>query len=347
MPSSAFGRTLSWAGVLQWTGHVLGAAVALYLLHRVLTSGSLLRWYGVSGDDFASRPPPAGSTRFWMVTAVGSAAGLASAAIGEPGIPGQIIRLSLGVAAGLVAASAACAAEAKSADASTAELARGAAVPERDRLRRRDGMTNDMQTRPDRDRPTLVVGAFGAALVGMGGLGFVTPEAGASSTAPAYDGFHVAGGLVALALAKTGPPGRQPGVSGRLRRGRPLPGPRQPPALVPRNPVPLDADRRPPPSHRRHRPRRARCLAPEPERGLTVSRASRDRSSAAWPWPPRHRRNVIPHPPLAASHPLVDSGRPGLEPGSAAPVGQEQPLVVPQLEQTKQAPARCMTMPHW
>ena len=25
----------------------------------------------------------------------------------------------------------------------------------------------------------------------------------------------------------------------------------------------------------------------------------------------------------------------------------EQPLVVPQLEQTKQAPARCMTMPHW
>ena len=26
---------------------------------------------------------------------------------------------------------------------------------------------------------------------------------------------------------------------------------------------------------------------------------------------------------------------------------QEQPLVVPQLEQTKQAPARCMTMPHW
>jgi hypothetical protein len=28
-------------------------------------------------------------------------------------------------------------------------------------------------------------------------------------------------------------------------------------------------------------------------------------------------------------------------------VRYEQPLVVPQLEQTKQAPARCMTMPHW
>jgi hypothetical protein len=26
---------------------------------------------------------------------------------------------------------------------------------------------------------------------------------------------------------------------------------------------------------------------------------------------------------------------------------QEQPLVVPHDEHTKQAPARCMTMPHW
>lgn len=28
-------------------------------------------------------------------------------------------------------------------------------------------------------------------------------------------------------------------------------------------------------------------------------------------------------------------------------VAHEHPLVVPQLEHTKQAPARCMTMPHW
>ena len=117
---SAFGRTLSWAGVLQWTGHFLGALVALYLLHRILTSGSLLRWYGVDADEFATGRPPAGATRFWTVTAVGLAAGLVAAAIGEPGLPGQIIRLSLGVAVGLVAASAACAADPKSADASTA-----------------------------------------------------------------------------------------------------------------------------------------------------------------------------------------------------------------------------------
>jgi hypothetical protein len=34
--------------------------------------------------------------------------------------------------------------------------------------------------------------------------------------------------------------------------------------------------------------------------------------------------------------------------GGAGLIGHyEQPLVVPQLAHTKQAPARCMTMPHW
>ncbi len=67
-------------------------------------------------------------------------------------------------------------------------------------------MTNDVQTRLRPDIRRWFVGAFGAALVGVGGLGFARPEAGASSTAPAYDAFHVAGGLVALAVAKRGRP---------------------------------------------------------------------------------------------------------------------------------------------
>ncbi len=67
-------------------------------------------------------------------------------------------------------------------------------------------MTNDKLTRPGPDIRRWFVGAFGAALVGVGGLGFVVPGAGASSTAPAYDAFHVAGGVVALALAKRGRP---------------------------------------------------------------------------------------------------------------------------------------------
>jgi len=67
-------------------------------------------------------------------------------------------------------------------------------------------MTNDMPTRPGPEIRRWSVGAFGAALVGVGGLGFARPGAGASSTAPAYDAFHVAGGVVALALAGRGRP---------------------------------------------------------------------------------------------------------------------------------------------
>ena len=68
-------------------------------------------------------------------------------------------------------------------------------------------MTKNVQARPGPDIRRWIVGAFGAALVGVGGLGFVRPEAGASSTAPAYDAFHVTGGVVALALAQRGRPG--------------------------------------------------------------------------------------------------------------------------------------------
>ncbi|MEA2716992.1 MAG: hypothetical protein QOI99_1309 [Actinomycetota bacterium] len=119
---TALGRTLSWAGVLQWTGHVVGAAVALYLLSRILRSGELLRWYGIDDDvdaddvaddvdDVEAGGPAVGTVRFWTITALVSAGGAAWAATGHPGLPGRIIRLSLGVAAGVVAASVACAGE--------------------------------------------------------------------------------------------------------------------------------------------------------------------------------------------------------------------------------------------
>ncbi len=52
----------------------------------------------------------------------------------------------------------------------------------------------------------VAVGGFGAALVAVGGLGFARPDAGASSTAPAYNTFHVAAGVVALTVAVRGRP---------------------------------------------------------------------------------------------------------------------------------------------
>ena len=100
------GRRVTWSTVLQYAGHVLGAAVALYLLAHILRSGAFRRWYGLDGLD-PDRPPPAvaGRVRFWGISALGAVVGFALAAVGEPGFAGRIIRVSLGLAAGLVAAS--------------------------------------------------------------------------------------------------------------------------------------------------------------------------------------------------------------------------------------------------
>jgi len=98
------GRWISWAEVLQYAGHVLGAALAIVLLSRILTSGAFERWYGV-GADADVGPPPTGAAGFRAITALGGVAGAVSAGLGEPTFAGQVIRLSLGVGVGLAAAS--------------------------------------------------------------------------------------------------------------------------------------------------------------------------------------------------------------------------------------------------
>lgn len=96
------GRGLSWATVLQYASHVLGALVAVYLLSRILRSGA----FGAAGDD-AAVPP--GAVRFWVIATIGLLAGVAVAPLGDPTYAGQLIRISLGLGVGLTAASVACA----------------------------------------------------------------------------------------------------------------------------------------------------------------------------------------------------------------------------------------------
>lgn len=49
-----------------------------------------------------------------------------------------------------------------------------------------------------------VLGVFAVLLVLVGVLGFLAPDKGSSSTAPAYDAFHLAFGVLGLALALWG-----------------------------------------------------------------------------------------------------------------------------------------------
>lgn len=95
------GRGLSWATVLQYVSHVLGAVVAVYLLSRILRSGA----FGAAGDDAGA---PSGAVRFWVIAAIGFFAGVAVAPLRDPTFAGQIIRISLGIGVGLTAASVAC-----------------------------------------------------------------------------------------------------------------------------------------------------------------------------------------------------------------------------------------------
>ena len=90
---SLAGHTVTWAKVLQYTSHVVGSVVAMLLLAKMLQS---------HGADEADNSGGRGRGVFLGATAVGVLAG-ALWASGDPGLPAVIIRLSLGLAAGLVA----------------------------------------------------------------------------------------------------------------------------------------------------------------------------------------------------------------------------------------------------
>jgi hypothetical protein len=92
--------------VLQYASHTLGSVVAVLLLARILRSGELLRWYGVVSDP-GTVGHRHGAIRFAIVTIIGTIAGGAWAATGD-GLPAQIIRVSIGLAVGLVVASLLC-----------------------------------------------------------------------------------------------------------------------------------------------------------------------------------------------------------------------------------------------
>ena len=103
---SVIGHSVTWAKVLQYASHTLGSAVAVLLLARMLRSGELLRWYGVVSDP-GTLGRHEGFTRFVIVTLIGVVAGGSWAALGD-GLPAQTIRVSVGLAVGLVAASLVC-----------------------------------------------------------------------------------------------------------------------------------------------------------------------------------------------------------------------------------------------
>src|SRR5712664_3532969 len=97
-------------------------------------------------------------------------------------------------------------------------------------------------------RNLVVAGVLAPLLVLTGALGFALPPDWALlSGVPAYNLFHIAGGLVGIALV-LGSGGRgaiQPGV----RADRPLPGRRRLDGPVPGRPVCLPAPRRRPARH--------------------------------------------------------------------------------------------------
>jgi hypothetical protein len=91
---SVAGHHLTWAKVLQYTSHVLGSIVALVLLAQILRSGA-------KDDACEWTATTSGRGLLLAMTAVGTVAG-GVWAMGDPGLPAMIIRLSLGVFAGVV-----------------------------------------------------------------------------------------------------------------------------------------------------------------------------------------------------------------------------------------------------
>jgi hypothetical protein len=99
------GRTFSVARTLQYSSHVAGAALTIALLYFIADRGLSRRWYGRCFDDL---PPVALVVRqrivFWTIVAVGLLLGVAWSQLAEGGFATQVIRTSIGVGAGVVAA---------------------------------------------------------------------------------------------------------------------------------------------------------------------------------------------------------------------------------------------------
>jgi hypothetical protein len=100
------GTSLSVARALQYVGHAGGAIVTLALLAYIADRRLLRQWYGAAFDDLA---PVVLSRRsrqvFWAVVAVGFLAGSGWALLAGGGFATQVIKWSLGVAAGVTIAS--------------------------------------------------------------------------------------------------------------------------------------------------------------------------------------------------------------------------------------------------
>jgi hypothetical protein len=100
------GRTFSVARTLQYTSHVLGAALTIALLYVIANRGLLHHWYGRLFDDL---PPVVLLMRqritFWAIVAVGLLVGVAWSQLAAGGFATQVIRTSIGAGVGVVVAS--------------------------------------------------------------------------------------------------------------------------------------------------------------------------------------------------------------------------------------------------
>lgn len=100
------GQSFTVARTLQYVSHIGGAIVTCILLWVIADRGLLARWYG---DAFRSLPPVrlerAARVRFWLVAAAGTLVGCGWALVGTGNHACDVIRVSLGLALGVVVAS--------------------------------------------------------------------------------------------------------------------------------------------------------------------------------------------------------------------------------------------------
>ena len=219
------GHSQTWAGMLQYASHVGGALVSVYLLSRIPPIGLAAavvrrRCRGRRRTPAAGDGPLLDGRRRRPVGRDGMGGGGRAGAprADHPRQPGRgggtgcgIGRLRPGAAAGHCAR----------AD----HVARSAGRPDTRPAPKNEW---DDEERADEARtrhPTLDRRGVRRRPRRGGRARVVRPEAGASSTAPAYDRVSRHPRRGGPGPGPAGPPGTNPGVPGRLRRHRPLPGP--------------------------------------------------------------------------------------------------------------------------